>query len=111
MRKHQKLPAYQMQPDPESSGVDLSLATAKPVNDAGCISLVTYLRKGKICHATAAGRKKSEYMRNNYEDSKMSEEGRGAPGILWSGPSIMVDVPSMVKQISILQPVEDPILA
>ena len=56
VRRHQKLPPCQAEPVPASSKTDLPLAKAEPVSDVGSAFVITYLRKGKNCCATAAGR-------------------------------------------------------
>jgi len=61
VRSCEKLPTCPMEPVLPSSKMDLPLAKAKPVSDGGSASVITYLKRAKICCA-AAPEEKSESM-------------------------------------------------
>jgi len=46
-RSWEKLPTYLIQPVPAGSKMDPPLAKAKPINNGGTASVITYLRRGK----------------------------------------------------------------
>jgi len=56
VRSCQKLPSCPVEPVPDGSKTDPLLAKAKPVSEGGSTSVITYLRRGKTCCETAAGR-------------------------------------------------------
>ncbi|GAB0207488.1 hypothetical protein GRJ2_003214500 [Grus japonensis] len=92
---------------PVGSKMDLLLAKAKPISDGGSASVITFLRSGKIAACISWRRKVSIFERNNYADTKVSEEGEGggAPG---AGEKIPLQpvVKSAVMQVVPLQPME-----
>ena len=61
VRRHQKLLPCRTEPVSAGSKMDLLLAKAEPISDAGGASVITYLRKGKK-HCTAAVGERSEKM-------------------------------------------------
>ena len=52
-KRCQKLPPCLTELDPSRSKMDSLLAKAEPISNVGSTSLITYLRKGKNCCATA----------------------------------------------------------
>jgi len=56
VRRHQELPPCQTEPMPAGSKTDPLLAKAEPTSCGGSASVIMYLRRGKNCWATAAGR-------------------------------------------------------
>jgi len=78
MRSCKKLPSYLIETMPAGSKMDPPLAKAKPISDDGSSSVITYLRRGKNCCTTAAGRLRE---RNNSADTKVSEGGGGGAGV------------------------------
>ncbi|GAB0207045.1 epimerase family protein SDR39U1 [Grus japonensis] len=108
VRRCQKLPPCQTEPVPASSKMDPPLAKAETISNGGSASVITYLRKGKNCCATAAGREEQEKCeRNNHADTKVSEEGGGG-----GGPGARAEIPlqpmvkTIVRQVVPLQPME-----
>jgi len=52
----QKLLLCPIEPMPAGSKMDPLLTKAKPISDGDSTFLTTYLRRGKNCYTTAAGR-------------------------------------------------------
>ncbi|KAK4811345.1 hypothetical protein QYF61_027574 [Mycteria americana] len=89
--------------------MDPLLAKAEPTSDVGSASVITYVRKGKkMLHNSSRERGVRICERNNYADTKVSEEGGGggAPG---AGAEIPLQpvVKTMVRQVVPLPPMED----
>ena len=55
MRRCQKLPPCQMETVPAGSKMDPPLGKAEPIIKVGSSAVITYVRRGKSCCATAAG--------------------------------------------------------
>ncbi|PKU31466.1 hypothetical protein llap_18230 [Limosa lapponica baueri] len=94
---------------PAGSKTDPPLAKAEPISNGGSVSVATYLRRGKKCCTTEAGRvRKCE--RNNSADTKVNEEGGGG-GVSGTGAEIPLQpvVKTVVTQVVPLQPVEETI--
>ncbi|GAB0182692.1 junction-mediating and -regulatory protein-like [Grus japonensis] len=97
---------------PASSKMDPPLAKAEPISDGGSASGLTELRRGKkpAQHQEQLqperGMRRCE--RNNFADTKVSEDGGGggAPGTRAKIPLQPV-VKAMVKQAVPLQPMEE----
>ncbi|KAK4807043.1 hypothetical protein QYF61_018384 [Mycteria americana] len=98
----QKLPPCPIEPVPAGSKMDPPLAKAEPTSDSGSASVIIYLRRGKNCCTTAAERGVRICERNNYADTKVSEEGGGggAPG---TGAEIPLQpmVKTMLEQVDV----------
>ena len=54
VRTDEELPPCKTEPVPGCCKMDPSLAKAEQINDVGIAFMITYLRKGKKWHATAA---------------------------------------------------------
>ncbi|GAB0206975.1 hypothetical protein GRJ2_003163100 [Grus japonensis] len=96
---------------PACSKTNPLLAKAKPISDGGSASVITYLRREKTQETKQQhsqpqrGVRRCE--RNNFADTKVSEEGGGG-----GGPGAGAEIPlqplvkTMVKQAVPLQPME-----
>jgi len=76
VRSCEKLPPCLIKPVLAGSKMDLPLAKAKPINDSGNASVITYLRRGKkLLGNGIRERRVRRCERNNPADTKISEEG------------------------------------
>ncbi|GAB0209021.1 epimerase family protein SDR39U1 [Grus japonensis] len=93
---------------PAASKTDLPLAKAEPISNGGSASVITYLRRrGNKPAQQQPERGVRICERNNYADTKVSEEGEGggAPGTRAEIPLQSV-VKTMVRQAVPLQSME-----
>ena len=66
-----------IEPMSATSKTDLLLAKAKPISDGGSASVITYLRRGKYCCATAVGRQEGEDVRGTTLQTPRSVKKEG----------------------------------
>ena len=66
-----------IEPMSARSKTDPLLAKAEPISDGGSASVITYLRRGKYCCATAVGRQEGEDVRGTTLQTPRSVKKEG----------------------------------